>query len=418
MGCTDALRAETSSPGAAPQAIRLFLDCQRGCDGRYLRREIPFVIYVRDPADSDVHLLITRQGSATGSEYLLSFLGQGEFAGFEQSLRYNSPNAQTQHERRVGMARLIKLGLVPYVVQSPFADGLSVAWEAPGGAEAAASHSLAPAKDAWNYWVYTTEFGTQLDSQERREEDKIWGSVWASRTTEAWRMGYGTDHRFEQREFEFDDGSTFTDVTRSSGVYGFAIKSLGDHWGVGAGIRARRSTFRNLERGYRIAGALEYNVFPYSESSLRSLTSGYFLGVMRLNYEEPTVFGVLTEDRANHGAYVDYAVEQPWGDASVELEVSQFLEDSDLYRVKLSGRFDYRLTRGLSVRLWATAALVRDQVYLPASGLTDEEVLLGRRALDTGFETRVGLSLRYRFGSIYNSAVNVRLRNRGFTNIF
>ena len=126
----------------------------------------------------------------------------------------------------------------------------------------------------------------------------------------------------------------------------------------------------------------------------------------------------MTEDRANHGAYIDYTVKQPWGDASVELEVEQFLEDADLYRVELSGELDYRLTRGLSIRLWADAALVRDQIYLPASGSSDEDVLLGRRALDTGFETRVGLSLRYRFGSIYNSAVNSRLRNRGFTNIF
>ncbi len=400
------------------EAIRLFLDCQRGCDGTYLRRELTFVSFVRDPADSDVHLLITRQSSASGSEYLLSFLGQGSFEGFGQALRYNSSNAQTDHERRVGMLRLIKLGLVPYVVQSPYADGLNVVWTAPAAAEVAVRPGSTAGKDPWNYWVYTTEFGTELKAQERREDDQIWGSMWASRTTEAWRMGYGMDHRFRQRDFEFEDGSTFEDISRSSGIYGFAIKSFGEHWGVGGGLRARSSTFRNLERGYRVAGALEYNVFPYSESSLRALTTGYFVGAMRLNYEEPTVFGVLTEDRANHGAWIDYTVKQPWGDASVELEVEQFLEDTDLYRVELSGELDYRLTRGLTVRLWADAALVRDQIYLPASGLSDEDVLLGRRALDTGFETRIGLSLRYRFGSIYNSAVNVRLRNRGFTNIF
>ena len=68
------------------EAIRLFLDCQRGCDGTYLRRELTFVSFVRDPADSDVHLLITRQSSASGSEYLLSFLGQGSFEGFGQAL--------------------------------------------------------------------------------------------------------------------------------------------------------------------------------------------------------------------------------------------------------------------------------------------------------------------------------------------
>ena len=82
-------------------------------------------------------MCIRDRSSASGSEYLLSFLGQGNFEGFGQALRYNSSNAQTDHERRVGMLRLIKLGLVPYVVQSPYADGLNVVWTAPAAAEGA-----------------------------------------------------------------------------------------------------------------------------------------------------------------------------------------------------------------------------------------------------------------------------------------
>lgn len=408
----------TASTQARQEAIRLFLDCQRGCDSTFLRRELEFVVTVRDPADADVHLLITRRSSAGGNEYLLGFHGRGAFESLDQQLKYNVPHAETDHQRRAGMARLIKLGLVPYVMQSPYADGLEVAWAPPASTGVAAQAGATREKDPWNYWVFSSELGTEIDSQERRSEDEYWGSFWASRTTEAWRMGFGTDHRLRDRDFEFDDGTTFSDITRRSNVSAYAIKTLGDHWGAGGGLRAQRSTFRNLERGYRVAGAIEYNLFPYSESSLRALQMGYFLGATQLNYDELTVFGLLSETRTDHGAFIDYKVEQPWGEASLELTASQFLEDSDLYRITLRGEFEHRLTRGLSIRLWGRASLVRDQIYLPAGGTSDADVLLGRRALDTGFETRIGLSLRYRFGSIYNSTVNERLRGRGFTSIF
>ena len=176
--------------------------------------------------------------------------------------------------------------------------------------------------------------------------------------------------------------------------------------------------FRNLERGYRVAAAIEHNVYPYSESAQRELTMGYFVGHMFLNYDEETVFGLLTEHQSNHGVFVDYDLEQPWGDVSVELTASQFLKDADIFRVNLKGNLDYRIARGFSVSLWARTTLIRDQIYLPRGGTSDEDVLLGRRALDTGFETRLGVTLRYTFGSIYSNVVNSRLRGTGFTSIF
>ena len=72
----------------------------------------------------------------------------------------------------------------------------------------------------------------------------------------------------------------------------------------------------------------------------------------------------------------------------------------------------------LSVGLWAETALVRDQVYLPSAGSSDQDILLGRRALDTNATTAYGVRLSYSFGSIYNNVVNNRLDDSGFTRIF
>ena len=39
-------------------ALKVFLDCQY-CDREYIKREIPFVNYVRDRKEAQVHILIT-----------------------------------------------------------------------------------------------------------------------------------------------------------------------------------------------------------------------------------------------------------------------------------------------------------------------------------------------------------------------
>ncbi len=54
------------------------------------------------------------------------------------------------------------------------------------------------------------------------------------------------------------------------------------------------------------------------------------------------------------------------------------------------------------------ASSVRDQIFLPRSGASDEDVLLERRALQTDFSYRGFVRLSYTFGSIFNNVVNPR----------
>ena len=231
-------------------------------------------------------------------------------------------------------------------------------------------------------------------------------------------MRLGLFNRDRERNFEFDDGSTLKDVSKSESYSASAIKSLGAHWGAGLGVRRQRSTFRNLDQGNRLAAAIEYNLYPYTQSSERQMKFGYFLGVTDLEYEEQTVFGLLSETRPDQGVYMEYDINQRWGEISVDLVASHYLDDTALYRISLEGDIDYRITRGLSVRLFARGSIVRDQIYLPSGGTSDEDVLLGRRALDTGFRTEAGVRIRYTFGSIYNNVVNNRLSGSEFTRIF
>ena len=205
----------------------------------------------------------------------------------------------------------------------------------------------------------------------------------------------------------------------SSEVAPQVVKSLGDRWGIGAGFAVLASTFSNLDPSTRYSGAIEYNIFPYAESSQRLMTFTYFAGVNLFNYEEETIFDKTEETIPDQGLIAALDLNRPWGQSGFDVEASHFLNDPSKYRVTVRANLQWRIVRGLSLDFFGDAALVRDQVFLPKRGTTDEEVLLRRRALETDFRYFVGVGISYTFGSIFNNIVNPRFSGSsgGFSRI-
>ena len=117
---------------------------------------------------------------------------------------------------------------------------------------------------------------------------------------------------------------------------------------------------------------------------------------------------------------VSLDLNQPWGESGVTMEYRQFLNDTSKYRVVVFGRFDVRLFRGFSFNVRGDASLIRDQIFLARSGITDAEILLKQRQLSTDYEYGLRVGFTYTFGSIYNNVVNSRFggSNGGFIRAF
>ena len=87
---TKAQESNTEPDSLRKDTIRLFIDC-RFCEMNYIRREIPYVNYVRDVKEAQVYVLETQQSTGSGgSEYTFTFLGQKEFEGMNDTLVYAS----------------------------------------------------------------------------------------------------------------------------------------------------------------------------------------------------------------------------------------------------------------------------------------------------------------------------------------
>ena len=142
------------------------------------------------------------------------------------------------------------------------------------------------------------------------------------------------------------------------------MKSLTEHWSVGGTAALGTSTFENYDLRSRLAPGIEFNVFPYRESTRRILTMFYSLGLRTANYSEETIFGKLSEELLDHQLEASIALRQPWGTASGSFEVLHYLNRADKYRVEGFGEIDVRLFKGFSLELFARGSRRRDQLSL------------------------------------------------------
>ncbi len=397
-------------------ALRIFLDCQRRCDFDYLRREVAFVDYVLDRRDADVHVLVTNRRTGAGNEFSLQFIGIDKFADEVDTHVFTTSDTDTDDEVRRALGSVLALGLAPYLLRTPLATQMRTAHDAPSVPGTVAA---TPDEDPWNFWVFRVDADASLRGEERQSSREIEGDISARRVTEGWKIFVGLDGEYDERNFEFDDGEELKSVGREFGFGGQVIKSLGPRWGIGAGMAGASSTFSNLDLSTRVSVALEHNLFPYDESSQRLLTLTYFAGVTRYDYREETIFGQTEQTLADHGLLVGLELNRPWGEAGFTLEAAHLINDPGKHRAEMRGELDFRVSRGLRLSVSGSASLVRDQIFLPATGITDEEILLSRRAVETDFRYRLGFGVNYTFGSIFNNVVNPRFAgsSRGFHRI-
>jgi hypothetical protein len=83
------------------------------------------------------------------------------------------------------------------------------------------------------------------------------------------------------------------------------------------------------------------------------------------------------------------------------------------YRVGINGDVSFRIWKGLSLSLDGSFTKVHDQIFLPKSGATPEEILLMVRELETDYYAYFSVGLNFRFGSLRSNVVNPRFGTGG-----
>ena len=396
----------TAAQEPIPNRPRVFVICNGdACDSQHLRREVTYVDWVRDRLDADIEVLVTPgQTGAGGERYDVAFTGRGVFAGLEDTLQYLWSPAETEAEARDGLTRVLAAGLLRYVARTPTLQRISI-----NDDQGIEVRDLSSAQDdPWNRWVFRTGFSASLTGEDRSDDVAISGSQSASRITEEQKLALDFAGEYARSRFDTSDTTTVTSVTQTYRLDALFVKSHGEHWGFGGRASAEHSSFRNYDLSFWIAPAVEYNFFPYSESTRRQLRFLYSVGPQLFNYAAETIFLKTSELRFNEALTVSLDMEESWGSAIVALEASHLLDDFGKNRLEGYGFVEVQLLRGLGVFAEAGLARVRDQINIPRGDATEAEVLLRQRELLTDFRYEGRVGLNFTFGSIFSEVVNAR----------
>jgi hypothetical protein len=395
------------------KAPKVFVDCE-SCDQDYIKTEINFVNYVRDPKEADVHFLMTSQRTGSGGmEYTFTLIGQHSYAGMNDTLIYVSKESDTQDITRSGIVRVLKAGLLRYAMHTPLAPFLSVKFD----------HADSPKEvvDKWDYWVFRSTINAFGNGEQQRTYGNLYGSISANRTTNEWKINLSLNMSYTQDKYEIDSTLTIKNVRRSQSFNGLVVKSIDDHWSAGASGSAGASTYNNTDFSYSLSPAIEYNVFPYSQSTRQQLRFLYKIGYNNVNYIEETIFDKTSEQFWSQSLSIALDLKQTWGTISTSLSgrhyPGNFRNNGTSLRNQLSwtlyGVVSWRIIEGLSFTLAGDYSEIHDQFGLLKRDLSQEDILLQRSQLSTNYSYFVSAGFSYTFGSIFNNIVNPRMGNSG-----
>lgn len=385
----------------------VYLDCG-SCNVNYIRTNIEFVNYVRDQDDADIYLHITDQRTGGGGrEYTLVFRGLGDFSTRTDTLRYSSSSTDSGDERRQGLNRRIKIGLIPFVSHTVAIRHLDVFYERPE----AVDDDEDEIDDPWNGWVFDVNVRSSINGQSSESNFGLFGGFEMERLTDQWKFRFRSRGEIRRRTLELSDRTL--DINRDWGdTWGMVAYSLSGHFSVGGYGRARFSRTGNIALDTYIAPAIEYNFFPYGEFQERRWIIQYQLTPSYRRYFNTTINLVDSEWIMRQEFMTQLRFDQPWGRIDVRLSGLNYFHDTSLNRLEINPSFNIRIMRGLSVNLSGRYRIINDQLALELPGDVDpndpESILRGTQR-PTSYDYSVSFGLSYTFGSIYNNVVNPRL---------
>ncbi len=382
-------------------APRVYIDCGY-CDLDYIKTEIPFVNYVRERKDADVHVLITTQSTGSGGrEYTLTFIGQNRFQGQDDLFKYFSHKTDTEEEIRAGLTGVLKIGLMGYVNRTAIRERVKVEFqkEQPGAQVAAL--------DRWKSWVFSLSTSGYFNGQQAHASESVRGSFSANRVTRDMKFNFTASASYGHDRYTYED-QRLESSTRSYSGSGLYVRSLGEHWSAGFFYSVSSSTYSNYRLRVNISPAIEFDLFPYSESTRRQLRFLYRIGPTLAKYFEETLYDKTKETLLSQSLGISLELRERWGSISTSLEGSHYFHDLSKHQVSIFNVISLNLVKGLNAHLFGGASLIHDQLSLPKGGASWEEVILRRKMLATDFDYFLAVGFSYNFGSIFTNVVNPR----------
>lgn len=397
------LSGQTAEDAARNEGPKVFV-VARAVDAEALLKGITFVAPVPVREEAQVEVLIEPRGPEPGAEFVLTFTGLREFAGKGQTLTYAPGQGESKAQIEAGLTRTLQMGLMRFVAGTPAARRVRIRLK----------DEVRPTDvvDPWDSWVFSASANGMFQGEKTYGSQMFFGSFSANRVTPALKLRMSLSTSSQRDRFDYE-GDVIRSRSESRGFEGLFAKSLGEHWSVGVFLTGASSTYENIRTKLAVAPAVEYDFFPYSESTRRQLRVQYWIGTNLIRYREETIYEKIRENLPQQGLAATFEVKRGWGTISTSLESQNYLRDFRQYRVELNSEISIRVFKGFSFNIHGGGARIRDQLSLPRGGASLDDIILQRKQLATSYNYYVMAGFSYTFGSIFSNIVNPRFGTGG-----
>ena len=390
--------AASKSDTLRKDALNVYMDASD-----FFKKEIPFINYVRDIKVADAYIITTEENTGSGG-YVSTFfiVGQGKYKGMADTLKCSFSPDETVDNRRAKQVKTLKLGLMRYVAKTPLAQFMNISFSEP--------LSEIVSSDKWKSWVYSASFQAYSSGQKTYNYGYLYGNLSANRITEKSKFESSISLDLQTNKNVYVD-TVYRSTIRQEYLYLRYVKSINDHWSAGGSTNVQTSSYSNYDLSVRVMPGIEYDFFPYSQSTRRQLRLLYNIGFEINNYIEETTRIKLKETLAKQTISANLSIIQKWGSVSSSLTWSNYFFDLSYNNLRLNVSANLRIVKGLNFNMSGSFAFVHDQISLPMGASSLEDVLLQwqMQATDYSYSTYFGFT--YTFGSIYNNVVNPRFGN-------
>lgn len=406
--------AQPTQPPPPSDKINLYLDCLF-CDKDFIRTEITYINYTTERTQADIHLLVTTANTGSGgTEYTLEFIGQKNFEGQNQKLKFaNPPNFTSDLSRNI-LVKHIQIGLLPYFSGTPMLAQLRIEMNKQDGQGGDASPKPPSNEDKWNKWSFKINSSLNANGESQQSSFSLYGGISATRTTEKWKTNLSVNTNYDKSVFASGaNGEKEAFITRANYASSSVVRSLTDHWSAKVEVNGEHHpnleySYSNIDQEGSLEGALEYSIFPYKDANRKKLVLQYTARLRSVDYAKETIYNKTSQLLAGESLHLRTSYNQPWGSLSGGLSGSHYFHDFSKNSLSIDGNVSWRVTKGLSLNLFGSFSKINDQVELPIGELTGAEIFLKLKELATSFRYYTNVGISYRFGSFNNNVVNPR----------
>jgi len=377
-------------------------------DFNYIRNNTPFADFVNDPKVSEIHIIFSKQQTGGGGNQFTLDYYNSAFEGIPNfKLTCTTYSYDTDDLIRQKLIKTLHSGLLLYLNERDALNQVKIS-----GLEQTKNIEntrISEQNDPWKQWVFRLNVDGGLNGEEQKQNLNYSFAARANKVTDKWKIINEYDYDRKEGTIKKDDGTTIHTLKIDQDADVKLVLSINQHWSYGLFLQGTQSTYKNIKMAFEAMPAIQYNFYNWKESDRRKFTFSYYTGPEFNKYYETTILNKTSEGLWRESVAINLNRVETWGELDVWLEGGHYFPNFENYYYNAGIDLSCRVSKGFSVYFKLQTESIHNQIYLPASELSNEELLLNTRKLPTSYEYAGKIGIRFQFGSIYNNVVNERL---------